>query len=120
MIAVLFLLLMLGLINRQYGMWSLTQDGYYLLSTGIYLIVAVIFYAGTAWGFTSGEKAERVFAGGAGLVTILAFLAAAYFWFTGLVIGRDRVAIYAAIVWTLTGVALVVVTVVIEKIAQNR
>ncbi len=118
-VAGLLLLLMFGLINRQYRMWSLTRDGYYLVSTGIYLVVAVVFYAGTTWGFTSGEQAERIFAGGAGLMTSIAFLAAAYFWFTGRIFGDDRMAIFSALVWTLTAVVLAIVSVIIIKVAQK-
>lgn len=119
-VAGLLLLLMLGLIQRQYGMWSLTQDGYYLTSTGLYLVVAVVFYAGVSWGFFSGENAEKVFLGGAVLVLVIAGLAASYGWFTGMVLDGTATDVFAALVWTATAIALAVVTAVVGGLAKNR
>lgn len=116
----LFFLLMLGLINRQYGVWSLTQDGYYLVSTGLYLVVAVVFFAGVTWGFFLGEKAEKVFGGGVGIIIAIVGLLAVYNWVTGQVLGSDVNAVFAALTWMMTAIALAVVTVVIGGLARNR
>jgi hypothetical protein len=54
------LLFWILLIDRQYEMWSLTRDGYYLVSTGVYLAIGLAFFAGVVWGLTSALSSEAV------------------------------------------------------------
>lgn len=108
-IASIPLVVMVLLIPRQYQMWSLTEDGFYLVTTGVYIIIAAISLAGTSWGLLSKDHAQRVFVGGGCIVASLTLFVASYHWFTGLVLRTNPNGVFSALVWTLTGVCLFVV-----------
>lgn len=106
------------LILRQLGQWSATGDGYYLVSSGMFVVIVVLLWAGVAWGFFRGERAKQVFGGVAALVGMLCFLASLYFWVTGRVIGNDVNAIVSALVWGFTGIVVYVTGFVIPKLVS--
>ncbi|WP_139171229.1 hypothetical protein [Halorientalis regularis] len=120
LVAGLLLLLMLSLIGRQYQLWTLTQDKYYVFSLGLYLVVAIVFFAGVVWGFYSGEQAKDIYQKGAGAIIALSFFISAYYWIVGRVIGSDPLEIYSGIVWFFTGLTLAAVTAGINKVAERR
>lgn len=118
-VAGLFTLLFIGIVPRQVNLWSVTQDRYYVISVGIYLILALICFIGVAWGFWQGEKANKVYgvvgtfvASGLGLVAV-------YYWITGFVLGRDQISIYIAITMFFWGIVIFVGVMGIQKIASK-
>lgn len=117
-IASVLLVVMVLLILRQYRMWSLTGDGYYLVSTGLYIVVATVFLAVVAWGLLSKDRAERVFVGVGSITASVVMLAASYHWVTGRLLRTNPHEVFGALVWTLTGVCLFTVIGVTTKISR--
>jgi hypothetical protein len=118
-IAGLVLALGLLLINRQLNLWFTTGDGYYLVSTGLFLLIMSVLWAGVAWGFFAGERAKRTFNATIGIVMLGCYVAALYFWITGLLLGGNVDDIFSALVWTITGGLLSVVAVIMPKLASS-
>jgi hypothetical protein len=104
------------LISRQINLFFTTRDGYYLVSTGLFLLIMSILWAGVAWGFFTGERAEGIFGAPIGIVILGCFVAALYYWITGLVLRGNVDDIFSALVWTITGVSISFVSIIISKI----
>lgn len=104
-ISTLLSLLMLALIQRQFSMWNITQEGYYLLSTGLYVVVLMIFLIGVSWGLKTGASAERIWKATGGLVTSIVSFATVYYVTNGFILGGGVNVIYSA------GVSMMTMTV---------
>ena len=95
-ISTLLSLLMLALIQRQFSMWNITQDGYYILSTGLYVVVLMIFLIGVSWGLKTGKTAERIWKATGGLVTSIVSFATVYYVIDAFILGGGVNEIYSA------------------------
>ena len=95
-ISTLLSLLMLALIQRQFSMWNITQDGYYILSTGLYVVVLMIFLIGVSWGLKTGKTAERIWKATGGLVTSIVSFATVYYAIDAFILGGGVNEIYSA------------------------
>ena len=95
-ISTLLSLLMLALIQRQFSMWNITQDGYYILSTGLYVVVLMIFLIGVSWGLKTGKTAERIWKATGGLVTSIVSFATVYYVIDAFILGGGINEIYSA------------------------
>lgn len=115
-VAGLVILFGILLTSRQLRLWSLTGDGYYLVSGGLFIVIMVVLWAAVAWGFFRGERAKRLFGVIAGVAGLACFLAAAYFWITGSVFGSDVNAVFSALVWGFTGILVYAATVGIPRL----
>lgn len=118
-VAGLLTLLFIGIVPRQVNLWSGTQDQYYVVSIGIYLILALICFAGVAWGFWQGEKANKVYGIAGTLVASGLGFVAVYYWITGFVLSRDLISIFIAITMFFWGVVIFGGVTVIQKIASK-
>lgn len=112
-------LLLFAIVPRQVNLWSVTQDRYYVVSIGIYLILALICFIGVAWGFWKGEKAEKVYGVVGTLVASGTIFVAVYYWITGFVLSRDLISIFIAITMFFWGIVIFVLVAVIQKVASK-
>jgi hypothetical protein len=118
-VAGLLTLLFIGIVPRQVNLWSVTQDQYYVVSIGIYLILGLICFIGVAWGFWQGEKANKVYGVIGTLVASGLGFVAVYYWITGFVLSRDQISIFIAITMFFWGIVIFVGVTVIQKIASR-
>jgi len=115
----LLTLLFIGIVPRQVNLWSVTQDRYYVVSIGIYLILALICFAGVAWGFWNGEKANKMYGVVGTLVASGLGFVAVYYWITGFVLSRDVISIFIAVTMFFWGIVIFVGVTVIQKIVDK-
>jgi len=101
------------------NLWSVTQDRYYVVSVGIYLILALICFIGVAWGFWQGEKAGKVYGVIGTLVASGLGFVGVYYWITGFVLSRDQISIFIAITMFFWGIVIFVGVTAIQKIASK-
>jgi hypothetical protein len=79
-------------------MWNVTQEGYYLLSTGLFILVLLVFLIGVSWGLKTGEAAERIWKATAGGVTSIVSFVTLYNVTTGILLDGGVNSTYSAIV----------------------
>lgn len=115
----LLTLLFIGIVPRQVNLWSVTQDQYYVVSIGIYLILGLICFTGVAWGFWQGEKAGKVYGVVGALVASGTIFVALYYWITGFVLSRDQISIFIAITMFFWGIVIFGVVALIQKVASK-
>ena len=108
-LSVLITALVVLLLVRSVGLWTTTGDPFYITSVGFYAIVAAILLVGVAWGFRTGESAEKLYMGSVGVLSVGSMLGAAYYFITGFVLGSDPTAGTGAIALLLTGIMLLAI-----------
>ena len=118
-ISALMFLLFLAIVPRQVNLWSVTQDRYYIVSIGVYLILALICFTGVAWGFWQGEKAGKMYGVVGTLVVSGLGFVAVYYMITGFVLSRDLISIFIAITMFFWGIVILVLVAAIRKIASK-
>ena len=105
-ISTLLSLLMLALIQRQFSMWNATREGYYFLSTGLYIVVLLVLLLGVSWGLRTGEAAEQIWKATSGIIVAIVSLATAYYVITGFALGGGVNSTFAALVSVVTAIAV--------------
>lgn len=118
-LSVLITALVLALLVRAVGLWTTTGDLFYITSAGFYAIVTAILLVGVAWGFRNGESAEGLYAGIVGVLSVGSMLGAAYYFFTGFVLGSGPTAGTAGISLFLSGIVLLVIQIGIRYTSQR-
>lgn len=119
-ISALLSLLMLALIQRQFSMWNTTQEGYYFLSTGLYIVVLLILLIGVSWGLRAGEAAEELWKVIGGIVVGIVSLATAYYVFTGLVLNGGVNVIFTALVSVVITITVNTIFYLILNVSDKR
>jgi len=119
-ISTLLSLLMLALIQRQFSMWNTTQEGYYALSTGLYVVVLVVLLIGVSWGLKTGEAAERIWKATAGVVTSIVSFVTAYYLITGIALGGGVNSTYSALVSIATIVPVLLIFAFVLGVSKTR
>lgn len=119
-ITAFLLLLMLPLTLRQFNTWYWTGDRFYLFSWCIYLVIDLLLLGGSAYGLSSGNRADKIFGVGGFAIGLPSFFAALYYWTVGFFGSGGAMEIYNAIVFFLTGAISIGLVVIGEKIAERK